>query len=241
MPNEPVPVRRFTEADTDAILRRTAELASGSDAATPARGLTVDEMETLAQEAGLSPELVRRAAREVSLRSALQPSPWTGGPRRLALERVIPGELSEAAWEAIVGEVQRTLGMPGFVSKVGRTRTWSALSQTGNAGTQRHVTVTATIHDGNTVVRVDEPLGKLAGALFGGLVGGLGGGGTGLWIGIGMGVLHSPVAAGACVLTALTGSYALARTLFKNAAARRLTEHDELLERLVAAATDTPP
>lgn len=238
MSNEPVPVRRFTEADTDAILRRTAELASGTDAAPQSRGLTVDEMEALAREAGLSPELVRRAAREVSLRSSLQPSPWTGGPRRLALERVIPGELTEAAWEAIVGEVQRTLGMPGFVSKVGRTRTWSALSQTGNAGTQRHVTVTATIHDGNTVVRVDEPLGKLAGALFGGLVGGLGGGGTGMWVGIGMGVFHSAAAAVACVISGVAGSYALARTLFKRAATKRLAEHDEMLDRLAAAAAE---
>lgn len=235
MSNDPVPARRFTEADTDAILRRTAELASGSDAATPARGLTVEEMEALAQEAGLSPELVRRAAREVSLRSALQPSPWTGGPRRLALERVIPGELTEEAWETIVGEVQRTLGMPGFVSRVGRTRTWSALSQTGNAGTQRMVTVTAMTQDDKTVVRIDEPLGKLAAALFGGLVGGLGGGGTGMWVGIGMGVFHSAIAAVACVISGVGGSYLLARKLFRSAASKRLTGLDELLDRLVAA------
>ncbi len=238
MSNEPVPLRRFSEADTDAILRRTAELASGGEAVSQSRGLTVDEMEALAREAGLSPELVRRAAREVSLRSSLQPSPWTGGPRRVGLERVIPGELSEAAWEAIVGEVQRSLGMPGFVSKVGRNRTWSALSQTGNAGTQRHVTVTATVHDGNTVLRVDEPLNKLAAALFGGLVGGLGGGGTGIWFGIGMGVFHSPLAAILSTLAAVSGSYALGRVLFKKAAARRVAELDDLLERLSTAATE---
>ncbi|MEO8139716.1 MAG: hypothetical protein ABI742_08725, partial [Gemmatimonadota bacterium] len=109
-----LPARRFTETDTDAILRRTAELASGTEAAAASRGLTLDELEALAREAGLSPELVRRAAREVSLREMLQPSPWTGGPRRLALERTIPGELSEIGWEAFVNEAQRTLGVPGF-------------------------------------------------------------------------------------------------------------------------------
>lgn len=239
MSNEPVPIRRFSEADTDAILRRTAELASGSEPAAQSRGLTVDEMESLAREAGLSPDLVRQAAREVSLRSSLQPSPWTGGPRRIGLERVIPGELSEAAWEGIVGEVQRTLGLPGFVSKVGRSRTWAALSQTGSPSSQRHVSVTVTGHDGNTVIRVDEPLAKMAGFVFGGLMGGLGGGTAGIWFGIGMGVFHSLLLSVAGVLTTVCGSYALARPLFKRAAARRLAEHDAMLDRL-AAATDTP-
>jgi hypothetical protein len=235
MTDPPLPARRFTETDTDAILRRTAELASGTDPAAASRGLTLDEMETLAREAGLSPELVRRAAREVSIRENLQRSPWTGGPRRLALERVVPGELTEEGWEAIVGEAQRTLGAPGFASRVGRIHTWSAQSQTGNGGTARLVTITATSHDGSTTIRVDEPLTKLAGALFGGCVGGLGGGGMGVWIGIGMGVLHSPVAAVGIALSAVSGSYLLARKLYARAAARRLAGLDELLDRLVAA------
>ena len=235
MTDTPLPARRFTETDTDAILRRTAELASGTDPAAASRGLTLDEMESLAREAGLSPELVRRAAREVSIRDTLQRSRWTGGPRRLALERVVRGELSEDGWEAIVGEAQRTLGSPGFASRVGRIHTWSAQSQTGNAGTARLVTITATSHDGTTTIRVDEPLTKLAGALFGGLVGGLGGGGMGAWIGIGMGIFHSPAAAVGVAISALTGSYFLARRLYARAAARRLADLDALLDRLVAA------
>lgn len=235
MPDAPLPARRFTETDTDAILRRTAELASGSAAAAESRGLTLDEMEALATEAGLSPALVRQAAREVSLRETTQVSPWTGGPRRLGLERVLPGELTEDQWEMIVGEVQRSLGVLGFVSKVGRTRTWSPISQTGAPSSQRQVSVTARSHDGTTTLRVDEPLGKLAASLFGGLVGGFGGGGTGIWIGIGMGVFHSPLVAIACVLSAVGGTYTLARPLYQRAAARRLAELDAMLERMTAA------
>ncbi len=239
MSNDPVPVRRFTEADTDAILRRTAELASGADTAPASRGLTLDEMEALARDAGLSPELVRQAAREVSLRETGQISPFTGGPRRVGIERIIPGELTEDGWEAIVGEVQRTLGLPGFVSKAGRSRTWAALSQTGSPSSQRHVSVTVTGHDGNTVIRVDEPLAKMAGFVFGGLMGGLGGGTAGIWFGIGMGVFHSLLLSVAGVLTTVCGSYALARPLFKRAAARRLAEYDAMLDRMVTAVAET--
>ncbi|MEO8140160.1 MAG: hypothetical protein ABI742_10965, partial [Gemmatimonadota bacterium] len=141
-------------------------------------------------------------------------------------------------WEAFVNEAQRTLGVPGFVSRVGRLRTWSPQMQTGNAGTNRLVTITATSHDGTTTIRIDEPLTKLAGVLFGGCVGGLGGGGTGIWMGIGMGVLHSPFAAAGLVLSALSGSYLLARKLFARAAAKRLAGLEELLDRMVTAASD---
>ena len=138
-----------------------------------------------------------------------------------------------------MGEVQRTLGLPGFVSKAGRSRTWAALSQTGSPSSQRHVSVTVTEHDGNTVVRVDEPLAKLSGAVFGGLMGGLGGGSTGIWFGIGMGVYHSLLLSVAGVLTTVGVSYLLARPLFKRAAARRLAEYDAMLDRVVTAVSET--
>jgi predicted lipid-binding transport protein (Tim44 family) len=126
-----------------------------------------------------------------------------------------------------------------MLSKVGRSRTWTALTQTGNAGTQRHVSVTVTGQGGDTVIRVDEPLNKLAGALFGGLMGGFGGGGTGIWFGIGMGVFHSLLVSIGCVMTALSLSYGLARKLFQRAAAKRMAEHDAMLDRMVTAVSET--
>ncbi len=239
---EPLPGRRFTEAETDAILRRTAELASGTDEGSASRGLTVDEMSALAAEAGLDPALVHRAAREVTLRDAQQVTPWRGGPRRLLAERVISREISEEDWEAMVGEIQGTLGSLGFVSRLGRTRTWMVAGARGPA-TQRQISVVTTVQQGRTVIRIEEQLDRLAGSLFGGLIGGLGGGLTGLWIGIGMGVFHSPAAAGALVCTGLAGSWWLARTLFARSAARRSAALEELLARLAAVgeAPSDPP
>jgi hypothetical protein len=231
-PPVPQPARRFSETDTDAILRRTAELASGAEDTPVQRGLTVEEMEALVGEAGLDPELVRRAAREVTLRLSQEFSPWTGAPGRILLERVIPGELSEEVWESMVGEIQRSFGALGYASRVGRTRTWT-VPPTGGHG--RVLSVTATTQQGQTILRVDESLSSLVGQLFGGLIGGLGGGLVGVWMGIGMGIFHSPAVAGALVITGVAGSYVLARALFRRAFTRRSRELGDLLDRLAAA------
>lgn len=227
-----LPARRFNETDTDAILRRTAELATGSEEEPARRGLTIDEMEALAKEAGLDPDLVRQAARDLSTRQAQASAPWAGAPRRILLEEEFDFELTEEIWESMVGEIQRTLGGIGFASRVGRTRSW-IVSQTGRRGpTSRAVSITASTQKGKTVVRIDEELSQMAGALFGGIMGGLGGGTTGIWMGIGMGVLHSPVAAALMVLSAVASSYTLARHLFIKAYRKRSLELSELLTRL---------
>src|SRR5262245_41960654 len=109
-----LPARRFNESDTDAILRRAAELASGNTGETPAqRGLTIEEMEALVTEAGLDPELVRKAARDVTIKRAQEATPWVGAPRRILLERELEGEITEEIWESMVGELQRTMGGVG--------------------------------------------------------------------------------------------------------------------------------
>jgi hypothetical protein len=231
----PLPSRRFNESDTDAILRRAAELASGAEGTPTQRGLTIEEMEALAGEAGLDPALVQRAAREVGLKQGQRASPWAGAPLRVMIERQCEGELSEEIWESMVGEIQRTLGGVGFASRVGRTRTWTVSEVGSRNRAGRVVSITATVQHGRTVLRADETLTHLAGAMFGGIVGGVGGGGTGVWIGIGMGLLHSPVAAAGMVLTAVAGAYGLARLLYRRTVRKRTEELSDLLQRLTEA------
>lgn len=234
MPDTPAPLpsRRFNETDTDAILRRAAELASGAEETPARRGLTIEEMEALVREAGLDPELVRRAAQDVTLKQVQGATPWAGAPRRILLERELQGEVTEELWESMVGEIQRTLGGIGFASRVGRTRSWTT-GQTGSRGpTSRSVSISVSSHKGKTVIRADENLSQLAGATFGGLVGGLGGSTTGIWMGIGMGVLHSPLIAFGLVATSVLSSYALARGIFRRSFRKRSEELTELLARL---------
>lgn len=237
MPDTPpnLPIRRFNETDTDAILRRTAELASGTGEHPAHRGLTIEEMESLASEAGLNPELVRKAARDVALKQAQGATPWVGAPRRILIEREIDGEVSEELWESMVGEIQRTFGGIGFASRVGRTRSWTVGQNGPRGSSNRHVSVTVSHQHGKSAIRIDENLNQLAGAIFGGCVGGGGGGTVGVWIGIGQGIFRSPLLAGALVLGNLVAMYSLARGLYRRAFRKRNDELNELLGRLAEA------
>jgi predicted lipid-binding transport protein (Tim44 family) len=106
------------------------------------------------------------------------------------------------------------------------------------------VQVTVTPRHGRTTIRMEEPLGQLAGGLFGGLMGGLGGGTSGIAMGIGMGVFHSPSVAVALIGGFVAGSYALARTIFGRMARGRGERMQRLMSRLAehvaATAVRTP-
>ncbi len=233
MPDTPLPARRYDEKHTDAILRRAAELqASGGVGATGDRGLTLAEMEAIAREAGIDPALIRRAATEVDHRAAAKSSSFFGAPLRLGLERVVPGEVTDEAWGEMVIDIQGTLG-PGQVSQVGRLRTWSVLLRGGQAP-PRPVSISATVHQNRTVLRVDEPQGPLAGGLFGGIMGGLGGGGLGVSIGVGIGTFQSPLLAVGLAAALVAGSYLLARTIYGSVVRRRSAQLNALLDRMAA-------
>lgn len=237
MPDTPAPLpsRRFNESDTDAILRRTAELASGTGETPAQRGLTIEEMEALAKDAGLDPELVHKAARDLTLKQAQSATPWAGAPRRILVEREIEGEVTEELWESMVGEIQRTFGGIGFASRVGRTRSWT-VAQTGQRGFHsRSVSITVFSHHGKSVIRADENLNQVAGAFFGTIVGAGGFGTLGIWTAIGMGMLRSPLAAAVLFLSNLVGMYSLARGLFRRAFRKRTEELNDLLARLEEA------
>jgi len=232
---ESTPSGRYSDGETDAILRRAAELSADAGSSPAPRGLTLPEMEALAREAGLDPALIRRAAQEVGLRGGARSSPWLGAPTRMILERTLPGPVTEAQWEVIVGEVQRSLGRVGHISRAGHSRFWATMETAQRHG-GRDVSLSITSHGGTTVIRAEESFNRMVGSLFGGLVGGMGGGGVGLWMGVGMGVFHSPAAAIGLVALNLTGSYLLARAIYRRTIARRTGELDALLARAVDAA-----
>jgi hypothetical protein len=240
MASSNLPARRYGDAETEAILRRAAELqASGPAAPRTDHGLTLAELEGIAREAGLDPVLIRQAAREIDRPAGARPAPFLGAPTRVIAERVLQGELSEELWESMVEEIQRTVGNPGHVSKVGRTRTWLVLGPIG-APSLRAVTITAVSQDGQTTIRAEEPIVHLAGALFGGIMGGLGGGGLGAAIGIGIGVFNSSAVGVGLAAALLAGSYGLARTIFTRIASSRQRSMEELLDRLASQAPDQP-
>jgi tRNA A-37 threonylcarbamoyl transferase component Bud32 len=232
------PTPRFDTETGDRILARASELdalAPTSDA-----GLSLGGLTRIAGEVGIPPEHVARAARDVGRPAAapLPVNPFLGAATRLVIERTARGEFDDVDAVGIVEDIRATVGNMGQVSRLSRQLTWHTMQYAGSPGRQVYVSLAPA--DGMTRIRIEENLRPLAGQYFGGLMGGLGGGTMGVWIGIGMGALHSPVAAIGLAATALSGTYTLARKLFRRANTKRSAELTELADRIVTL-LESPP
>lgn len=157
------PMQTFNEKQISAILRRAAELQT--DAPTTESGLTLDELQHVAAEAGIAPEFVARAAREVQGGAASARErgfAFWGAPVTIHEERVLGHVLDEDEWGALVQEAQRIYGQSGTVSGVGQTRSWSYGNRSHNTGG-----LTVTTRRGRTIVTVHRNLTQEIGATFG--------------------------------------------------------------------------
>ena len=169
--------RRFNEKEVAAIIKRASELQQVESPSESTTGMSLAELEQIAREAGLDPALVRRAASDLDTRvTDRQPSAFLGAPTALVLERTIEGELPADEYEALVLEIQRELGGVGSASTFGRSLQWTMRGVDRRRVSSRTVQVTVTPRNGRTTIRIEEPVGQLAGGLFGGLMGGLGAG-----------------------------------------------------------------
>ncbi len=229
--------RRLGDKEIGLVLKRAAELqhrepgAGGAGGGTvgggEGSGLSLAELEQVAQEAGIDPEYVRRAVGELD--GAALPGDYNvflGAPTLIEQQHTLAGEVREAAFELLVEEIRTVMHDVGAVNTLGRSLTWHSTNF------QRPVQITVAPRGGRTRIRVEEKLGNLAGGLFGGIMGGVGGGGMGAAMGIGIGALGSPVAAAVLATALLFGSYFLARGIFRSTVRRRSAELRRLVERL---------
>ena len=238
-----LPSRRYNEKEVADIIKRASELQQVEATSESTTGMSLAELEQVAREAGLDPALVRRAATDLDTRvSDQKPSAFIGAPTNLALERTIDGEIPVDEYETLVLEIQRELGGVGQVSTLGRSLVWTMQGVDRRRVSTRTVQVTVTPRNGRTTIRMEEPLGQLAGGLFGGLMGGLGGGTSGIAMGIGMGVFHSPSIAVGLIGGFVASSYVLARTIFGRMVRGRGERMQRLMSRLAehVAATAVP-
>ena len=192
-------------------------------------GLTLAELEEIAAEAGIDPGMLRQAASELHVhRPPTLGNRLAGAPLSIEIERVVDGEMPAERLEDLVpGIVAATAGR-GTASAVGRSLTWS--SQEGSSVTEQQVLVSS--RDGQTLIRVEQTYGGLAAGWFGGIMGGVGGGvGFGLGgalsatLGLGVGLVVLPI-------TAVAGSYFLARSIYVSQVRQRQVAAHTLVDKL---------
>jgi hypothetical protein len=133
--------RLYSDTEIAALLARAAERQQAAPADGPTSGLTLDEIERLAAEAGLDPAHVRAAASELDTRV---PVPMASAGRRTH-ERWIDVPFSDVAWEEAVTALRArhpgtnwaqytamgTLAPGGDLSRVGAAHEWRHTAWTG--------------------------------------------------------------------------------------------------------------
>ena len=237
--------RRYSDREIALILTRTAEMQATRAAESEiTAGLTQDELEQIAREAGLDPRYVRSAISELDAGRGTRQSRWLGGSTWIQLERSVAGEVPQREYEALVEMIQQTLGEAGQPSVLGRTLRWIALtSVSGRHAHGREVEVAIAARDGQTTIRIQEKLRAFATNLF--LPAVLGGGSTaGILAGVLGGSLFGPVGGIIGGVAALGGSYAVARGIFGAKSRSRAEQLRGLIERLaehIAATADAAP
>lgn len=233
------PRRRYGEKEVGLILKRATELQNEAPELTEGGGLTIEELEEIAVEAGIDPQFLRDAAAELDRRG---PSPegverLLGGPLMVELERRVPGEVPEDRWDDVIHEISRAANGQGHPSVIGRTLSW-VLSDPNR---QRFLQVTVSNKEGETLIRIEERMQQLAGALYGGIVGGLGGGvGLGVGLGVGIGAMGSAIFATVFPAAVIGGSFWAARMAFGSTAHGRRRTLTTLLDRLTEL-VEPPP
>jgi hypothetical protein len=172
---EPSSSRRYSDKEVALIIKQASELQESDAPSDPSTGMSLVELEQIARETGLDPTLIRRAAADLDTRvTDRAPSRFLGAPTTLRLERTIDGEISPDEYEAIVLEIQRTVGGMGAASTLGRTLQWTSAGGGRRRVGTRTVQVTLTPRNGRTTIRIEEPVSPLARGLFFGSMGGIG-------------------------------------------------------------------
>jgi serine/threonine protein kinase len=238
--------RRFNDEEVQEVLRRAAEL----DATQPTQSgtLTIGAIQQAAQEAGIEPALVRRAAAALNSPAPTDSTspndklvPFTaqwiaGGPTRIVVERVVRGELSEADCAYLIDDVRGFLGIMGMVGALGRTVTF--IGQRSGGGLSRDLQVSITMRGGQTRISIREGLGQLAGVIFGGVGGGAGGAGMGPIIGLSASLAGNPALGLVLAPLWLAGVFAATRSIFHYHSTKRVRQLNELGDRLAALAAN---
>ncbi len=149
---------------THEVLARASEL--DLESAPGDRALSIGTIEQVAAEAGIAPDHVRAAIQQVRPATDSPLGPVRPGSiatatetaidkkaEKISAQRIVDGEIPTSEHEALVDEIQHTLGQAGHVTSLGRSLTWTSTSQA--AGDPRML-VAITVERGRTHILVEQ-------------------------------------------------------------------------------------
>lgn len=229
--------RLYGDKEMSRLLKRATELQQEEGTpGLPSSGLSLQELEEVAAEAGIDPRYLRRAAAELAS-GGQEAEGWekvTGDRLTVVQEVAVPGELTPEGFERVLAVIQRTCAEHGRPSLMGRTLTW----QGENASRSRTMMVTVTVRKGETHIRAEERLHQMAGGLFGPTLGVGSGVGVGVGVPVAINVLGSAVLAVAFPLAVVGITYASARLIYRSIVKKRRAFLARLVDALAREVND---
>ena len=261
MADPPVPFnRQLSQREVRFVLKRSAELqrqeaeAVAESESFGVGDLTLADLEDIADEFGIDPYYVERAASELEQTGVptvpIDLAHVLGGPFTIRIDRSVDRELPAEELEDLIPEIEmaassqkssaRALRPSGHVNLGPRSLLWRQAGPDNLLSLQ----VTVRARHGRTRIAIEERLHGLAGLLHGLVTGGVGAGaGFGVGFGVGLGALNSWAFALVFPTALLGGSFLLIRqilVLVVRSRKRKLYELVEVLHEHVADVSETP-
>jgi hypothetical protein len=118
--------RRYREDEVEEIFEEAAKAReSGGPSLTPADGLTLEELQAIGSEVGLSPDRIAEAASVVDLRRGASPRRTSLG-MPISVDRVVelPRAPTDREWDLLVSELRQTFKAKGTLGGSGTVRHW---------------------------------------------------------------------------------------------------------------------
>ncbi|MGO9713005.1 MAG: hypothetical protein ACLQBL_29370 [Polyangiaceae bacterium] len=231
MPSNAYRDRLFPPREVRRILQRAAEL---EEAARPpreaGRAHTLEEIERIAGDAGISEDALRRALAGETKPEAAPRHPWSlaGAPGRVSVEKTVRGSANAENHAKLTKAMRSATGELGNAQAIGDSLSWSASTPGGRS----IYAIVEPEGDGRVTVRVDENLRGLRGGLYGGIMGGGGGGGSALVVSLVAAVW--PGGIGLVLVAWFAFMYLLARTIYANRFRAREAELRTLVDNVAA-------
>jgi len=118
--------RHFTDQDVAQILQRASELDKQSGDLSLVRGLSLSELEGIAKDVGINPEMVSRAVAELGRSQSGVPRALLGRSTTNHQTQVVPDELSRNALAELVSVVDQSVPAQGTIGEALGSVRWSS-------------------------------------------------------------------------------------------------------------------
>lgn len=121
-------VRRYSESEVQEIFERATEVqAKGGGARKTRDGLTLEEVQEIGREVGVSSDLIEAAARSLDRTGSgpREKKRFLGVPIGVGRTVELPRSLSDDEWHRLVVDLRQTFDARGKVREEGRFREWT--------------------------------------------------------------------------------------------------------------------